>query len=38
MRRSKQHLLNQLERPRRYGMPYLIVATVKTLLTTDLLF
>jgi hypothetical protein len=28
MRRSKQHLLQQLERPRRYGMPYLTVVTV----------
>ena len=47
MNRSKQHLLQQLERPRRHGMSSLIAAmvgllniaaTVTTLLATDPLF
>jgi hypothetical protein len=46
MRRSKQHLMNWLERPRRYGMPYLIAvigvlnmpARVTTRLAADPLF
>jgi hypothetical protein len=28
MTRAKQQLLNQLERPRRHGMPYLVATTV----------
>ncbi|WP_165820134.1 hypothetical protein [Microvirga sp. KLBC 81] len=47
MTRAKQHLLRQLERPRRHGMSYLvaatvgllnIAATVTTLLAVDPLF
>jgi hypothetical protein len=47
MTRAKQHLLNQLERPRRRGMSYFIAtmvgllniaAAVTTLLATDPLF